>query len=509
MLERIQRDLFALGARLADPAHQIAGRVTKAAVVAGDDRRGSSSGSTRSKRSCRRCDGSSSRADRTAGATLHVARTVCRRAERAMVALAATTSDAFEPELLIYVNRLSDLLFVMARSGQPSRGHAGNRVVSARARDRCAPMPTASGWRVSTTRTFRSPRVCCPRRDAAARRRRLRVRAHRRRHGRRGRRAGRRAARRSRRLGRTAARGRARRAVTRRERHADVFLALRAVRFEDVPSAGRRSCTICSARSGRTSPSTRYATWDDLLDYCRRSANPVGRLVLRIAGYDDPALDAAVRRRLHGAAAHELLAGSRRSTGARDGSTCQPRVWQPAGAREADLDAAPHDAGWRAALRDAADAHARAVRRAAGPSATASSGRLRFELRATWLGGMRILDKLEAADFDVFAHRPALGSGRARGPSTLAWQRPRAESRATATDGPRHQLLLLVPRAPRRQAARDRRRLGFLPRGGRCGGRGARTGTPRRRCTRWRDEARALLRRRRAARRRRDARCSR
>ena len=36
---------------------------------------------------------------------------------------------------------------------------------------------------------------------------------------------------------------------------------------------------------------TRYASWADVLDYCRRSANPVGRLVLRIAGYRDDALD--------------------------------------------------------------------------------------------------------------------------------------------------------------------------------------------------------------------------
>ena len=36
------------------------------------------------------------------------------------------------------------------------------------------------------------------------------------------------------------------------------------------------------------------------------------------------------------------------------------------------------------------------------------SGRLRFELRATWLGGNRILDKLESAGFDVFAKRPTL-----------------------------------------------------------------------------------------------------
>ena len=38
---------------------------------------------------------------------------------------------------------------------------------------------------------------------------------------------------------------------------------------------------------------TRYATWAEVLDYCRRSANPVGRLVLRLSGYDDDELDRA------------------------------------------------------------------------------------------------------------------------------------------------------------------------------------------------------------------------
>jgi cob(I)alamin adenosyltransferase len=49
-----------------------------------------------------------------AASALHVARTVCRRAERALVALAA--NEPLRPEALRYVNRLSDLLFVMARS---------------------------------------------------------------------------------------------------------------------------------------------------------------------------------------------------------------------------------------------------------------------------------------------------------------------------------------------------------------------------------------------------------
>jgi cob(I)alamin adenosyltransferase len=46
-------------------------------------------------------------------AQLHVARTVCRRAERALVALAA--QETIEPRLVRYLNRLADLLFVMAR----------------------------------------------------------------------------------------------------------------------------------------------------------------------------------------------------------------------------------------------------------------------------------------------------------------------------------------------------------------------------------------------------------
>jgi cob(I)alamin adenosyltransferase len=117
MLERIQRDLFAIGARLADPAHRIADRVTKAAAVGDEDivrleqwidaleadlpplRRFILSGGS------------------PAGAALHIARTVCRRAERAMVTLeGAHGTEAFEAPLLVYVNRLSDLLFTMSRA---------------------------------------------------------------------------------------------------------------------------------------------------------------------------------------------------------------------------------------------------------------------------------------------------------------------------------------------------------------------------------------------------------
>jgi cob(I)alamin adenosyltransferase len=118
MCAAIQRDLFALGARLADPAHRIADRVTKAAVT--DD-------------SVRRLEGWIDGFDAEvpalrhfilsggspAGAALHLARAVCRRAERAVIGLGP---EAVEPVVRVYLNRLSDLLFVLARAANRRAG---------------------------------------------------------------------------------------------------------------------------------------------------------------------------------------------------------------------------------------------------------------------------------------------------------------------------------------------------------------------------------------------------
>jgi len=57
-----------------------------------------------------------------AAALAHVARTVCRRAERALVAAAST--EAITPTSRIYLNRLSDLLFVLARTLNRAEGRA-------------------------------------------------------------------------------------------------------------------------------------------------------------------------------------------------------------------------------------------------------------------------------------------------------------------------------------------------------------------------------------------------
>jgi cob(I)alamin adenosyltransferase len=118
MLDRLQRDLFGVGARLADPTHRIAERVTKAAVTADDVQRletwiDSLENELPPLRRFILAGGS------PAGASQHEARTICRRAERAIVGLGP---DAVEPELLIYVNRLSDLLFVMARAANHRAG---------------------------------------------------------------------------------------------------------------------------------------------------------------------------------------------------------------------------------------------------------------------------------------------------------------------------------------------------------------------------------------------------
>jgi cob(I)alamin adenosyltransferase len=109
-LTHLQRDLFALGAQLADPNEKIAARVTKAAL--GDE------DVARLEQLIDRLEAELPPLRRfilaggaPAGAALHVARTVCRRAERRMVAL----DPPVDPVLLRYVNRLSDLLFVLAR----------------------------------------------------------------------------------------------------------------------------------------------------------------------------------------------------------------------------------------------------------------------------------------------------------------------------------------------------------------------------------------------------------
>jgi cob(I)alamin adenosyltransferase len=109
-LVQIQRDLFAVGAQLADPSERLSARMTRAFVTDADVARlegliDSLETELPPLRKFILPGGSGP------GSGLHVSRTVCRRAERRIVAL----TPPVDPLLVRYVNRLSDLLFVMAR----------------------------------------------------------------------------------------------------------------------------------------------------------------------------------------------------------------------------------------------------------------------------------------------------------------------------------------------------------------------------------------------------------
>ena len=165
--------------------------------------------------------------------------------------------------------------------------------------------------------------------------------------------------------------------------------------FDDLLSAFRQDVTT-----------TRYKTWDEVLDYCRRSANPVGRLVLRVAGYGSAAHDEwsdAVCTALQLTNFWQDLA----IDWERGRLYLPEEEWARTGASTADLDRRVMSAPWKTAIGRAV--HRTRDRFLAGrPICDSLQGRLRYELRATWLGGVRVLDRLEEVDFDVFTRRPRL-----------------------------------------------------------------------------------------------------
>jgi hydroxysqualene synthase len=153
---------------------------------------------------------------------------------------------------------------------------------------------------------------------------------------------------------------------------------------------------------------TRYATWDSMLDYCRRSANPVGRLVLRLSGYQDEQLD-----RASDAVCTALQLTNFWQDLAIDWSRGRLYVpedlWRPRGADPAELDDHRLTHPWLTTMRECS-ARTRDLFAEGRGVCDGVSGRLRYELRATWLGGTRILDRLDRSGYDVFRSRPALGT---------------------------------------------------------------------------------------------------
>lgn len=172
----------------------------------------------------------------------------------------------------------------------------------------------------------------------------------------------------------------------------------------------------------------RYATEDQLLDYCRRSANPVGRLMLHLYG-------AATPQNI--ADSNAICTGLQLANFWQDVALDQAkgRVYLPQDALArhnvnedqiaaaclavADADAqTPHNiaappaqqtlaGNWQALMQERVN-HTRRLLTKGAPLAMRLPGRIGFELRLVVLGGLRILERLDTLNYDVFRHRPAL-----------------------------------------------------------------------------------------------------
>lgn len=151
----------------------------------------------------------------------------------------------------------------------------------------------------------------------------------------------------------------------------------------------------------------RYADYPELLDYCRRSANPVGRLVLHLFGRTAPE---QLARSDHICTALQLI--NFWQDVAVDWQ--KDRVYIPQAdllrfrVGEADIAAGRWSANWAALMDFQIDRAGELIQRGA-PLVHELPGRLGWEIRLTVQGGRRILERIRRVRGDVFRHRPQLG----------------------------------------------------------------------------------------------------
>ena len=144
---------------------------------------------------------------------------------------------------------------------------------------------------------------------------------------------------------------------------------------------------------GQDTMTTRYASWEEVLDYCRRSAHPIGRLVLRIGGYRDHELDLSSDTLCTALQLTNFWQDFGRDW--RAGRLYVPREVQDAfGAREADLNGSTLNARWTRAMEECI-AFTRLKFDGGRAVCDGLRGRLRLQIRLTWLGGERILTRVE------------------------------------------------------------------------------------------------------------------
>ena len=194
--------------------------------------------------------------------------------------------------------------------------------------------------------------------------------------------------------------------------------------LEDLLSAFEQDLTV-----------TRYATWADLFDYCRLSANPIGRLVLRIGGHASSDLDRS---------SDAICTALQLTNFWQDVKSDyqRGRIYLPLeemrahGAGEAALRGRHVTPEWRNALA-AAIRRTRALFNDGQPLCDRLRGRLGWEIRLTWLGGMRILDRIEAIEFDVLDRRPTLGLSDLPGLASAALAGPKVMQKRATSRGAR------------------------------------------------------------------------
>ncbi len=150
----------------------------------------------------------------------------------------------------------------------------------------------------------------------------------------------------------------------------------------------------------------RYANFAELLDYCRRSADPIGRLLLRLyrtESCEQLAWSDAICSSLQ-------LINHWQDIG---NDWARNRIYLPQdslarfGVSEAQIAQGTCDDKWRALLRFEVE-RARAMMLSGQPLGRSLPGRIGLELRLMIAGGLRILEKIEQVGFDVFRRRPTI-----------------------------------------------------------------------------------------------------
>lgn len=152
---------------------------------------------------------------------------------------------------------------------------------------------------------------------------------------------------------------------------------------------------------------TRYLTYQELRAYCARSANPVGLLMLTLYGQADAR---SVAQSDAICTALQLINFWQDVAIDLD----KGRIYLPLedlarfGVTEQAIASGSANDAWRALMAFEV-ARARALMLAGAPLATRLPGRIGWELRLVVAGGLRILERIETAGYDVFRHRPVLG----------------------------------------------------------------------------------------------------